>query len=83
MKKLLFLFTALLLISCSSEDEDLGLDDPNKSLIEKLASMINPEEWFFEIYNETINIYNSWYFFQDGNLMNTKQVSDNWNDIRL
>tara|TARA_B100000900_G_scaffold295143_1_gene253815 strand:+ start:850 stop:978 length:129 start_codon:yes stop_codon:yes gene_type:complete len=42
MKKLLFLFTALLLISCSSEDEDLGLDDQNKPLSEKLASITNP-----------------------------------------
>jgi hypothetical protein len=78
MKKLLFLFTTILLISCSSEDEDLGLNDPNKPLSEKLASMTSPEEWFFEIYNETTKTYNAWYFFQDGNLMNTKQVSDNW-----
>ena len=78
MKKLLFLFSALVFISCSSEDTDLGLDDPNKPLSEKLASMTSPEEWFFEIYNETTKTYNAWYFFQDGNLMNTKQVSDNW-----
>lgn len=81
MKKLVILLLLPLIVCCSKDDDGGGgLDDPNKPLSEKLASMTSPEGWLFEIYNETRKSYNAWYFFQDGNLMNTRSVTDNWSN---
>ena len=76
MKKLLFLFTTLLFISCSSEDTDLGLDDPNKPLSEKLSSLTAESQLFYEQYSE--KTYNVRYFMQNGYVINYRTVSDDW-----
>ena len=83
MKKLLFLFSALLFISCSKEDTDLGLDDPNKPLSEKLASITSPDEYFYEIYNESSATFKIHYFMQAGYVLHEEIVSDNWGNNEL